>query len=49
MYKEYIIFSEIKREGEEHVKQAALETGGDFSEIFVEDRYTNQMSLRNSV
>lgn len=32
----------------EDVLQAALETGGDFSEIFVEDRYTNQMSLRNS-
>ena len=32
----------------EDVLQAALEMGGDFSEVFVEDRYTNQMSLQNS-
>lgn len=32
----------------EDVLQAALETGGDFSEVFVEDRFTNQMLLQNS-
>lgn len=32
----------------EDVLQAALETGGDFSEVFVEDRYTNQMWFQNS-
>jgi len=32
----------------EDVLQAALETGGDFSEIFVEDRYTNEMTLQSS-
>lgn len=32
----------------EDVLQAALETGGDFSEVFVEDRYTNHMVLQNS-
>ncbi|WP_432361716.1 TldD/PmbA family protein [Sporosarcina sp. UB5] len=32
----------------EDVLQAALETGGDFSEVFVEDRYTNHMLLQNS-
>lgn len=32
----------------EDVLQAALETGGDFSEVFVEDRYTNQMGFQNS-
>ncbi|MFC5602147.1 TldD/PmbA family protein [Sporosarcina koreensis] len=32
----------------EDVLQAALETGGDFSEVFVEDRYTNRMVLQNS-
>ena len=32
----------------EDVLQAALETGGDFSEVFVEDRFTNQMVLQNS-
>lgn len=46
----------IKRRGKimlnqalvEDVLQAALETGGDFSEVFVEDRYTNQMLLQSS-
>ncbi|MFD1205930.1 TldD/PmbA family protein [Sporosarcina contaminans] len=32
----------------EDVLQVALETGGDFSEVFVEDRYTNTMVLQNS-
>lgn len=32
----------------EEVLQAALETGGDFSEIFVEDRFTNAMRLQSS-
>lgn len=32
----------------EDVLQAALETGGDFSEVFVEERYTNHMVLQNS-
>lgn len=32
----------------EDVLQAALETGGDFSEVFVEDRFTNQMVYQNS-
>lgn len=32
----------------EDVLQAALETGGDFSEIFVEDRLTNGMTLQSS-
>ncbi|HLR52426.1 MAG TPA: TldD/PmbA family protein [Candidatus Avamphibacillus sp.] len=32
----------------EDVLQAALVTGGDFSEVFVEDRYTNHLSLQNS-
>lgn len=32
----------------EDVLLAALETGGDFSEVFVEDRLTNQMVLQNS-
>ncbi|MDY0407777.1 TldD/PmbA family protein [Virgibacillus soli] len=31
----------------EEVLQAALETGGDFSEVFVEDLYSNHMSLRS--
>jgi len=30
----------------EDVLQAALSTGGDFSEVFVEDRYTNNMTYR---
>jgi len=30
----------------EDVLNAALETGGDFSEVFVEDRYTNNLSLQ---
>src|SRR5690625_968063 len=32
----------------EEVQQAALETGGDFSEVFVEDRFTNEMTLQSS-
>src|SRR5690625_5389022 len=32
----------------EDVLQAALETGDDFSEIFVEDRYTHEMTLQSS-
>src|SRR5699024_2144172 len=32
----------------EDVLQAALETGGDFSEVFVEDRLTNNMTLQSS-
>lgn len=31
----------------EDVLTAALETGGDFSEVFVEDRYTNNLSLQS--
>lgn len=31
----------------EDVLSAALETGGDFSEVFVEDRYTNNLSLQS--
>ncbi|MED1467522.1 TldD/PmbA family protein [Bacillus salipaludis] len=31
----------------EDVLTAALSTGGDFSELFVEDRFTNNMSLRS--
>src|SRR5690606_22625259 len=30
----------------EDVLQAALSTSGDFSEVFVEDRFTNNMTLR---
>jgi len=32
----------------EDVLNAALTTGGDFSEVFVEDRFTNRMSLQSS-
>jgi TldD protein len=32
----------------EDVLSAALTTGGDFSEVFVEDRFTNRMSLQSS-
>src|SRR5699024_9267090 len=32
----------------EDVLQAALETGGDFSEVFVEDRLTNNMTLQST-
>ena len=32
----------------EDVLQAALETGGDFSEVFVEDRLTNNMTLQSA-
>src|SRR5690625_2593792 len=32
----------------EDVLQAALETGGDFSEVSVEDRCTNEMTLQSS-
>ncbi|MBB4825069.1 TldD protein [Sporosarcina luteola] len=32
----------------EDVLQTALETGGDFSEVFVEERFTNQMAFQSS-
>lgn len=30
----------------EDILTAALATGGDFSEVFVEDRYTNNLTLQ---
>ncbi|MBK3493783.1 TldD/PmbA family protein [Viridibacillus sp. YIM B01967] len=37
----------IKQSIIEHVLEAALSTGGDFSELFIEDKYVNSMELQS--
>ena len=36
----------IKQSIIENVLEAALSTGGDFSEVFIEDKFTNMMELQ---
>ena len=37
----------IKQSIIENVLEAALSTGGDFSEVFIEDKFTNTMELQS--